>query len=213
MGVWTDRLLPRLIDRELSAPDIEALRDAGCEGLTGRVLEIGFGSGLNIGHYGAEVTRVDAVEPSDVAWSISAKRRGTSSIPIRRVGLDGQRLTASDETYDAALSTFTLCTIPDVDLALTEVRRVLRPGSAFHFVEHGLAPADGIQRWQRRFEPLQRRFCGGCHLTRDMPALMKRAGLDVVAVQADYLPGPKVARPWNYGFLGRAIRPLVGVRP
>jgi SAM-dependent methyltransferase len=206
MGLWTDRVLPRLTDRALSTPEVTVRREVACAGLAGRVLEIGFGSGLNIGLYPADVTQVDAVEPSDLGWSLSARRRAGSTVPIERTGLDGQRLAAADQQYDAVLSTFTLCTIPDVARALAEVRRVLRPGGAFHFLEHGRAPDAGVERWQRRLDPLQRRVCGGCHLSRDIPSLVAAAGLDAVDLRAEYLPGPAVGRPWTHGFTGRAVR-------
>jgi SAM-dependent methyltransferase len=207
MAFWTDRVVPRITDRALSTPDVMELRAVACAGLTGRILEIGFGSGLNVGLYPDEVTRLDAVEPSDLAWSLSARRRAGSAVPIERTGLDGQRLSAADGQYHAVLSTFTLCTIPDVVRALAEVRRVLAPGGAFHFLEHGLAPDGGVAQWQRRLDPLQRRVCGGCHLSRDVPGLVGAAGLDVREVAAAYLPGPRVSRPWTHGFVGRAVRP------
>ncbi len=126
---------------------------------------------------------------------------------VERVGLDGQDLDADDQTYDCVLSTFTLCTIPDVERALREVRRVLRPGGTFHFMEHGLAPSRRVQSWQQRLEPLQKRVAGGCHLTRDIAALVAGAGLQPVALRAEHLPGPGVSRPWTYGYLGRARAP------
>jgi SAM-dependent methyltransferase len=206
MAFWTERVVPRITDRALASPEVMELRSAACAGLAGRVLEIGFGSGLNCGAYPAEVTQVDAVEPSELGWSLSARRRAGSPVPVERTGLDGQRLAAADAQYDAVLSTFTLCTIPDVGRALAEVRRVLRPGGALHFLEHGLAPERRVARWQHRLDPLQGLVCGGCQLSRDAPALVAGAGLDVVEVTAAYLPGPAVARPWSYGFVGRAVR-------
>lgn len=206
MGVWTDQMVPRITDRTLSAKQVMRLRAAACDGLTGRVLEIGFGSGLNIGLYPAAVTQVDAVEPSDVGWSLSERRRGGASVPVARIGLDGQRLEAEDEQYDAVLSTFTLCTIPAVDRALAEVRRVLRPGGRFHFLEHGLSPDPGVARWQRRLDPMQRATAGGCHLSRDIPGLVADAGLAVVDLDAAYQDGPRLVRPWSYVFRGRAVR-------
>lgn len=206
MGYWTDRVLPRLTERSLSTPHVGRLRSEVCTGLRGRVLEIGFGTGLNIPVYPAEVDRVDAVEPADVAWEMSARRRAGSRVPIERTGLDGERLAAADGQYDAVLSTFSLCTIPDVERALREVRRVLRPGGSFHFAEHGLAPDRRVERWQRRLDPLQQRLGGGCHLSRDIPGLVSGSGLDLVEVAAAYLPGPRFSRPWTHGFVGRAVK-------
>lgn len=204
MGLWTDRVVPHLVDRALSTPDVMELRVAACSGLAGRVLELGFGSGLNADAYPAAVASIDAVEPSDVGWRMSAERRQAAALPIERVGLDGQRLEAEDASYDAVLSTFTLCTIPDVATALAEVRRVLRTGGALHFLEHGLSPDAAVARWQRRLDPVERRLAGGCHLSRDIPALAREAGLDVVDLAAAYLPGPRPGRPWSYVFQGRA---------
>ena len=207
MGVWADRVVPRLTDAALSNDDIGELRAAACLGLHGRVLEIGFGSGLNLPHLPPEVESVSAVEPSDVGWTLSRRRRAGSQVPVERTGLDGQRIEAGDASYDAALSTFTLCTIPDVAAALAEVHRVLRPGGLFHFLEHGLAPDAGVVAWQHRLEPLQRRVFAGCHLTRDVPALVVDAGLEITLLEQRYLPGPRIGRPWTYGYLGRAVRP------
>lgn len=206
MGLWTDRVVPRITERSLSVPEVRELRSTVCAGLSGRVLEIGFGSGLNVGSYPTSVARVDAVEPSDVAWAMSARRRAASSVPIERTGLDGQRLAAADGQYDAVLSTFTLCTIPDVGRALNEVRRVLRPGGALHFLEHGRAPDPRVERWQRRLDPLQQRIFGGCYLSRDIPALVG-VELELGEVTAAYLTGPAIGRPWSFGFLGTGRRP------
>src|SRR6478735_1624567 len=140
MGIWTTEVTPRLVALGCADEKLRDLRARACEGLRGEVVELGFGSGHNIGLYPPEVTRVIAVEPSDVAWQLGADRRARSSVPIVRGDLDGQWLSLGDESADAVLATFTLCTIPDVHRALSEVRRVLRPGGALHFLEHGLAP-------------------------------------------------------------------------
>jgi SAM-dependent methyltransferase len=126
---------------------------------------------------------------------------------VQRVGLDGQSLDAEDESYDAVLTTFTLCTIPDAAAALTELRRVLRPGGAVHFLEHGLSPDARVASWQRRLEPLQRRTAGGCHLTRDVSSLLTEALWDVDRLEQDYLPGPRLSRPWGWLSQGRATLP------
>jgi len=203
-GWWERRVVPRLVDATLRGPEIDERREKVCAGLSGRVLELGFGSGLNTPFYPVEVDSVDAVEPSDLGWERSEARREGSAKPVHRVGLDGQALDADDEAYDAVLSTFTLCTIPDVELALQEVRRVLRPGGTFHFLEHGSGPTERIRRWQRRMEPIQRRVAGGCHLTRDVPHLADAADLQVTMLEQDFLGGPGFMRPWTYLSLGRA---------
>jgi SAM-dependent methyltransferase len=204
--LWNDHALPRLADRALRGHDVGRLREQTCAGMSGRVLEIGFGSGLNVRFYPDEVTAVDAVEPADVAWGLSEHRRARSDVPVERTDLDGQRLRAADASYDVVLTTFTLCTIPDARAALGEVRRVLRPGGSVHFLEHGLAPESGVARWQRRLEPLQRRFAGGCHLTRQPTDLLEEAGFTVDAATEQYLPGPRSGAPWGWVTLGRASR-------
>ncbi|GAB2757503.1 class I SAM-dependent methyltransferase [Nocardioides salsibiostraticola] len=205
--LWESRVVPRLVDVALKGKDVGELRDEVCLGLEGKLLELGFGGGLNIRSYPGEVTAVDAVEPSDLGWEMSQRRRDRTVLPIGRVGLDGQHLAAEDDAYDSVLCTFTLCTIPDARLALSEVVRVLRPGGSFHFLEHGLGPTAGVRRWQTRLEPVQKRVAGGCHLTRNIPALVAGSGLEVVEVRSQYLPGPGVAKPWSFGYLGRAINP------
>ena len=207
MGFWDERILPRLVDRALSTDEINARRQLACRGLYGRVLEIGFGSGLNLPHFPPEVESVSAVEPSDAGWALSRRRRDRSAVPVERMGLDGQRIEVDDASYDAVLTTFTLCTIPDAAAALQEVRRVLRPGGMLHFLEHGLAPDASVVAWQHRLEPLQRVVFAGCHLTRDVPALVVDAGLEITLLEQRYLPGPAISRPWTYGYLGRAVRP------
>jgi SAM-dependent methyltransferase len=200
MALWTDRIVPHVVEKSLSTGDVMKQRQRACGFLRGRVLEIGFGSGLNVVKYPDAVTEVHAVEPSDLAWQMSAARREASPVAITRSGLDGQQLDEPDASFDSVLSTFTLCTVPDVEQTLRELRRVLRPDGVFGFVEHGLAPDPGVVRWQRRLEPLQRRVAGGCHLTRDVPMLVDAAGFDVVDLDSRYLPGPAASRPWTYGW-------------
>lgn len=204
MTWWSERVVPHLTDVALRTEEIGKLRDEACRGLRGRVLEIGFGSGLNIRFYPAAVTSVSAVEPSDFGWRLSEERRSHTDLPIHRGGLDGQHLAEEDASFDAALVTFSLCTIADPALALAEVRRVLRPGASLHFLEHGLAPDPGVAAWQRRLDPVQKRVFAGCHLSRDVPTLVEGAGLEIAELRAEYQPGPRVMRPWVYGYLGRA---------
>lgn len=193
MGLYGDQVLPRIIDKLGGVKPVLPLRQRVCEGLSGEVVEIGFGSGHNVPFYPPSVTRVAAVEPSDVGWKLADKRLHASGIHIERSGLDGQSLPFPDDSFDAALSTWTLCTIPDVKAALAEVRRVLKPGGTFHFLEHGLAPDENVRTWQHRLEPLQKRVCGGCHLTRRIEELLTDSGFSITKVDVFYEQGaPKI---------------------
>jgi SAM-dependent methyltransferase len=202
--MWREQVLPRLTDLVLRGHEVGDLRGDACTGLRGRVLEIGFGSGLNVRWYPREVTEVHAVEPSDVAWRMSERRRARTDIPIHRTGLEGERVDADDASYDAVLVTFTLCSIPAVDRALAEARRVLKPGAGLHFLEHGIAPDAGVARWQRRLDPVEKVVAGGCHLTRDPEDLVTGAGFRLGTVRHAYLSGPRAIRPWGYLSWARA---------
>lgn len=205
VGWWANGPLPRLVDKALDNDDMAGYRGRVCAGLSGEVLELGFGSGLNVAHYPAAVTRVLAVEPSDGAWRLAGPRMASRPVRFERAGLDGQRLDLADASVDHVLSTMTLCTIPDLSAALSEVGRVLRPGGCFHFLEHGLAPEIEVERWQRRIEPLQRRLLGGCHLTRAIDESVRAAGFEVSELATFYGPGPARMRPFGFHYLGRAF--------
>ncbi|MEO7982199.1 MAG: class I SAM-dependent methyltransferase [Sporichthyaceae bacterium] len=189
MGFYDRHVLPRVVDVCCGVAANDEHRARVCADLSGAVIELGFGSGHNVPHYPAAVTSVDAVEPAGAGWRLAAKRVAASPVAVRRSGLDGQVLPFPDHSFDAALATWTLCTIPDVAAALQELRRVLRPGAALHFVEHGLAPDASVRRWQHRLEPVQKRLAGGCHLTREVVPILTAAGFDVVEHDAFYQPG------------------------
>jgi SAM-dependent methyltransferase len=205
VGFYEERVLPRIINAACGIKSAEPLRRRVCEGLSGDVVEIGFGSGLNVPFYPAEVTSVAAVEPADLGWRLADKRLKATPVPVHRSGLDGQTLPFADHSFDAALSTWTLCTIPDVVAALSEVRRVLKPGGTLHFLEHGLAPDERVRVWQRRLDPIEKRLFGGCHFTRPIVDLVTTAGFIINEVDLFYEQGaPKFA---GASSLGTAISP------
>jgi len=195
VSFYGDQVVPRLVALTCGASGLSDWRSRTVAGLSGDVVEIGFGSGFNVPFYPAEVDRVLAVEPSVTAWHLAAGRIAATTVPVEQIGLDGQSLPLADATCDGALCTFTLCTLPDPGTALAEVRRVLRPGGRLHFLEHGLAPDPKVVSFQHRVEPLQRRLADGCHLTRDPLALAVSAGFVVEHVEQRYGAGPKA---WSY---------------
>jgi SAM-dependent methyltransferase len=203
MGFYGRRVLPHVINVACGAKSLRPLRERVCAGLSGDVIELGFGSGHNVGCYPSTVTRIRAVEPSDGGWQLARKRLAASIVPIERAGLDGQDLPFEDDTFDTALSTYTLCTVPDADRALRELRRVLKPGGTLHFLEHGLAPDPKVQRWQHRLDPIERRLVGGCEFSRPIDELVIGAGFAIIEVDHFYEPGaPKFAGALSLGVAG-----------
>jgi ubiquinone/menaquinone biosynthesis C-methylase UbiE len=204
MGFYGDQVLPRFIDVVMRREEVAQLRARVTAGLAGEVLEIGFGSGLNVPHYPPGLKRVRAVEPATVGRRLAAKRVAACTVPVDYIGVDAQALPLDDASVDHVLSTWTLCTIPDVSLALAEVRRVLRPGGVLHFMEHGLSPDGKVARRQDRLTPLQRRFFGGCHLNRPIDRLVADAGLELTELKTFYQTGPRAL---GYTFEGVGTKP------
>jgi ubiquinone/menaquinone biosynthesis C-methylase UbiE len=203
MGLYEEQILPRFVDVALSGKAMRPLRARVAAGLEGEVVEVGFGSGRNVPYYPPTVSRVRAVDPAVTGRKLAAKRVAASTVPVEYVGLDGARLPVDDASVDHVLSTWTLCTIPDVEQALAEIRRVLRPGGALHFIEHGRSPDAGVAKWQDRITPVQRRVAGGCHLNRRIDRLVEGSGLNVTKLETFYMAGPKV---FSYMFEGVATK-------
>lgn len=205
MGWWCEHVVPRMADRFLDTEQVHRLRARVCADLHGDIIELGFGSGLNTTHYPTTTRSVAAVEPSDLAWRMAQRRIADTPVPISRAGLDGQHLELPDESVDAALSTFTMCTIPDLDRALRELARVLRPGAQLHFVEHGRSDEERIARWQDRLQPLNKRIAGGCHIDRPIAQHLENSDLQVAQLETFYDKGPK---PFGFLYLGTATKPI-----
>jgi ubiquinone/menaquinone biosynthesis C-methylase UbiE len=191
MGWYEHHVVPRIVNLTCANSRMLPLRQRALAGVSGTVVELGFGSGPNLAAYPAAVERVIAIEPSDVGKSMAAKRVAASSIPVEFAGLDGQQLPLDDASADHVVSTWTLCTIPDAIAAMQEVRRVLRPGGAFTFLEHGLSPDAKVARRQHRFNGVQRRIAGGCNLDRDISAVVQEAGFTIDDCSTFYIAGPK----------------------
>ena len=204
MGIYAEQVLPRLIDVLLGTREFDTMREEVCADLYGDVLEIGSGSGRNFRFLPASVAGLWTIEPSRVGNVLAADRFGASSIPVVPSGTDAQRLRFDDARFDSAVSTATLCTIPDAAAALAELRRVLKPDAWFHFAEHGHSPDRRVAWWQDRCTPLQRRVAGGCHINRDIIGLITDAGFAVEKLRNFYLKGPKAC---GYMYVGRARNP------
>jgi len=205
MSVYEDRILPHLLNLAMSTKGVKDERRRCLEAVSGDVLEVGFGTGLNLPFYPAGVTRVVGVDPSETSARLARKRIAASPFPVEVVGLSAERLPFEDASVSTIVSTFTLCTIPDVGQALGDMRRALRPGGRLHFVEHGRADDEKVRRWQTRLNGVQKRVFGGCHLDRPIAALIEGAGLEIERLEHAYLEGaPKFG---GYLYRGVAKRP------
>ncbi len=201
MGWYEQLLLPPLMDRAMRARRLAAYRRRVAAAATGRVLEIGIGSGLNLRHYG-DVERLYGADPSPALLARAASRLGGLGLPLLLVRASAERLPFCSAVFDSVVMTWTLCSIPDPEAALGEIRRVLRPRGRLLFVEHGLAPEPHIERWQHRLTPLWKRIGGGCHLDRRIDALLGAAGFVLSELDTGYMKGPK---PFAYIYEGTAI--------
>ncbi len=205
MGLYERHILPRVLDYALRRPVLGPQRRELLSLARGDVLEIGFGSGLNLPFYPAGVRRVTAVEPSAGMTRRAAHNIEASGREVNVLSLAAdQRLPLEDESFDTVVSTWTLCTIPDVAAALREVHRILRPGGTFLFVEHGLSPDRSVARWQHRLNFVTRTVGGGCNLDRDIAAILRASPLGVNRCETFYLPD--VPRVGGYTYRGAASK-------
>ena len=207
MGFYDDQIVPRILNIAMGMPFLKDERRKCLGGVHGRVLEIGFGSGHNLPFYPNGTDKVIAIDPSEVSARLAKKRIEQASFPVEYLALKGEEIAAPDASFDSAVSTLTLCSIPDAPKALKQIYRVLKPGAEFHFVEHGRAPDANVQRWQNRLNGIQQFICGGCHLNRDIENLIRASGLEILSLDKSYAEGPKFAA---YFYRGIARRPPTG---
>ncbi|MBH3338115.1 class I SAM-dependent methyltransferase [Pseudomonas mendocina] len=202
MGLYDRHVLPHLIDFACGMGAVMKARSQIVPLARGRVLEIGIGSGLNLSFYDPQqVEVVVGVDPSAEMQRLARERAARCQVPVEMIALELGQIQAADASFDDIVCTFTLCTIPDAVAALREMRRVLKPGGRLLFCEHGLAPDLPVVRWQKRLTPLWKPLAGGCHLDRDIPALINAGGFHIRELSTCYLKGP---RPMTHVYRGWA---------
>ena len=202
MGFYAKYLLPRLIDAAMKNRETARLRADSIPQASGQVLEVGIGSGLNLGLYSSQVERVYGVDPSIELQRIARQRAGSASVPVEFFQQSVEdRVPLADASIDTVVLTWTLCSIPNPPKALQEMRRVLRPDGRLIFLEHGRAPDPGVVNWQNRLTPAWKRIAGGFHLNRKVDDILTAAGFQISELRTFYCPGP---RPMTYTYQGSA---------
>lgn len=201
MTLYDRYLLPRLIHLAMRDKRATERRMALIPQAQGAVLEIGIGSGLNLPFYTPAVKRLYGIDPSKTLLAMARKRARKAPFPVILLAQSAERLPLMDASIDTVVSTWTLCSIPDVDTALREMKRVLRPGGRLLFVEHGASPDPAVHAWQQRLNPIWKTFAGGCHLNRRIDQLVRAAGFGIGALEAGYLRGPRLL---TYTYQGSA---------
>ncbi len=195
-------ILPYVLDLACGIKPVRRQRQKIVPLAQGRVLEIGIGSGLNIPHYDkSRVSRIIGLDPALQMHRLARKRIVRAGLEVELIGLSAETIPQDNASFDSVVCTYTLCTIPDPVAALKEMRRVLKPGGKLLFCEHGRAPDENVRRWQNRLDRYWGKISGGCHLTRDVPALLREASFECRDMQTMYLPGP---RPLTFNFWGSA---------
>jgi len=203
MGVYSELIFPRLLELTMSSGSMTDYRRELLREVSGDVLEVGFGTGLNLPHYPETVTSLTTIDPNGGMGAIAQKRIDTSPIPVITKTLSGENLPMADTSFDNVVCTWTLCSIPEVGQALSEAYRVLKPGGRFFFIEHGLSNEHGVQTWQNRITPVQKIVADGCHLNRKIDELISEV-FDQVCVEEFY--APKLPKVMGYFYKGIATK-------
>lgn len=203
MSFYAERILPHIINKLCSSNPNQKQRQKIVPLAEGRVLEIGFGSGLNVPFYDtSKVRKIWALEPSGGMRVKAQPLVAASSIDIEFIDLPGEEIPLDADSVDTVLVTYTLCTIPDTVAALEGIRRVLKPGGRMLYCEHGKAPDEEVRRWQNRINPTWRKVAGGCNMNRDIPALLAAGGFRIKTDERMYIPGVRVL---SYNYWGSAV--------
>jgi len=203
MGVYKNWVLPPLIDKVMRTAVLAPYRERLVKKAEGRVVELGIGSGLNLPLYGPNVREVIGIEPSEALLNIAASEARRGVVPVSLLLGRAEALPLDDKSAETVVSAWTLCSLSDIERALREIRRVLKPGGRLVFVEHGRAPEPSVALWQDRFNPVWRRIAGGCNLNRDVPTHIENAGFRVDQLRAGYLSNG--FRPWTFHYEGAAV--------
>ena len=185
-------VLPPVLDLVMRHRQLAKYRREVAAAASGRVLEVGVGSGLNFSHYGKQVEIVFGIDPSPRLLAMARQRAAAAGIHADLLLGSATAIPLADNTVDTVVMTWTLCSIPDPLVALREMRRVLKPDGRLLFVEHGLSPEPGVERWQHRLTPVWRHFAGGCHLDRKVDDLIRSAGFDLTKLRTEYARGPRL---------------------
>jgi ubiquinone/menaquinone biosynthesis C-methylase UbiE len=200
MGIYSRYVFPRIMNMGMSCNEAVAYRKKVLSTVRGEILEIGFGTGLNLPYYPKEVKKIYTVEANSGMNSMAKNNIEKSSIEVDYHILDAQSLPFADQSFDTVVSTWTLCSIKHIDKALAQIYRVLKADGRFIFVEHGLSNEAHIQKWQHRLTPIQKVIADGCHIDRDIEQLIRAAGFKFDQLTKEYAPGvPKVAGYFYYG--------------
>lgn len=198
MSFYEDRILPHLINCACSTKPTRKQREKIVHHAEGDVLEIGFGSGLNLPFYAAQkVRKIWGLEPSEGMRRKAQPMVDESDLDVEFIDLPGETIPLEANSVDTVLVTYSLCTIPDANTALEGMRRVLKPGGSLLYCEHGIAPDDNVSRWQHRLNSPWRRVAGGCNMNRDIPDLITKAGFEITTDERMYIPGVKMLS-YNY---------------
>jgi ubiquinone/menaquinone biosynthesis C-methylase UbiE len=206
MTFYEDRVLPHLIDFACTAKPNQIQREKIVPLALGDVLEIGFGSGLNLPFYDTQkVRKIWGLEPSEGMRRKAQSMVDASNLDVEFIDLPGESIPLVANSVDTVLVTYTLCTIPDAIAALEEMRRVLKPDGSLLFCEHGIAPDESVRRWQHRLNPAWSRIAGGCNMNRDIPDLIAKGGFEMTADERMYIPGIRMLC-YNYWGTARAVQ-------